>query len=233
MKAEDLLQKLLEIEAPWQIMRIRDDLGKGQIDVWVGEQMEKSGWLFGKRTVAVSVDEGAEHSWRHVNLGTSRCVVHAGADPRSATQRWRGEVGQPFTHAMARLIVGMMRDGIRLQSVCAMLDITVGDLWRFKHALDSGKSGIAGAPVAPAAQGEAATRVPEAESPVWIGLLEASSDIEIRLLGLKLLLTKMREQMRQISDAEVRMLKCHELQRFFVRNEKLLAHELAQIDKLV
>lgn len=228
MKAEDLLHKLLEIEAPWQITRIRDDLGKGQIDVWVGEQPPKGGWLFPKRAVAVA--DGSEHSWRHANLGTIRCVVHAEADSRSAGQNWRGEVGQPFTHAMARLIVGMMRDGIRLQSICAMLDITVGDVWRFKHGLDSGKTGIAGAPAVAAP--EAATRIPDADAPIWIGLLDASINIDIHMLGLKLLLTKMREQMRLISDAEVRTLKCHELQRFFVRNEKMLAHEIGQIEKL-
>ena len=228
MKAEDLLHKLLEIEAPWQVTRVRDDLGRGQIDVWVGEQPAKGGWLFAKRTVAVA--DGSEASWRHINLGSSRCVVHADADSRSANLGWRGEVGQPFTHAMARLIVGLMRDGIRLQSICAMLDITVGDLWRFKHRLDSGKTGVTAAPALAVA--EAATRIPDADAPIWIGLLDASINIEIRVLGLKLLLTKMREQMRLISDAEVRMLKCHELQRFFVRNEKMLAHEIGQIEKL-
>ena len=231
MKAEDLLHKLLEIETPWQITGIRDDLGKSQIDVWVGEQSAKSRWLFGKRTVAVA--EGGEHSWRHANLGTTRCVVHADADSRSATQSWRGDVGQPFSHAMARLIVGMMRDGIRLQSICAMLDITVGDLWRFKHGLDSGKTGIVGAPAAAAPEAASATRIPEADAPIWIGLLDATINVDIRLLGLKLLLTKMREQMRLISDVEVRMLKCHELQRFFVRNERVLGHEIEQIEKLI
>ena len=56
--------------------------------------------------------------------------------------------------------------------------------------------------------------------------------IDVRLLSLRLLLTKMREQMRLITDPEVRLLKCYELQRFFVRYEKTLGHELAQIEKL-
>lgn len=47
MKAEDLLHKVLEIELPWQIVRIRDDLGRRQIDVWVAEQTRKGNWLFG------------------------------------------------------------------------------------------------------------------------------------------------------------------------------------------
>ena len=230
MKAEDLLQDLLEISPPWQIARIREDLGKRQLDVWVAQQTGKSNWLFGAKTA--SVPEDREHAWRHINLGDTRCVVHAEFSSEISPQPWRGEKGQTFTHAMSRLIVAMMRDGIRLQSICAILDITVGDLWKFKHGLDSGKTGLS-AEFAPVSAEDTATdsKIPESDAPVWLGLLDGSIDIDIRLLSLKFLLTKMREQMRVITDPEVWVLKCYELQRFFVRHEKTLGHELAQFDK--
>lgn len=234
MKAEDLLHKLLGIEAPWQVVRIREDLGKHQIDVWVGLQTGKSNWLFGTKTATVAEDK--EHAWRHVGLGGTRCMIHAEANPESATKPWRGEVGQPFTNAMSHQIVDMIRDGIRLQSICTFLDITVGDLWKFKHGLDSGKTGLMGAlaPSAmPADDSAPASRVPGPESAIWQGLLESSINIDIRVLSLKLLLTRMRDQMRVIIDPEVRALKCNELQQFFVRYEKTLGHELTQIEKLV
>lgn len=231
MRAEDLLHKVLEIEVPWQIVRIRDDLGKRQVDVWVAEQTGKGSWLFGARTAALP--EGSECAWRHANLGDTRCVIHAEASAQSPTQGWRGEAGQPFTNAMARLIVGLMRDGVRLHSICAMLDISVGDLWKFKHGLDSGKTGLAATLVsAQADAGAAAARVPEPDSAIWAGMLDGTVNIDIRLLSLKFLLTKMREQMRVIIDSEVRTLKCYELQRFFVRNEKTLGHEISQIVEL-
>jgi len=231
MKAEDLLHKLLDIKAPWQIVNIREDLGKQQVDVWVAHQTGKSRWLFGVKTT--SVHEDKEHAWRHINLGDTRCVIHAEASHESSALPWRGEVGQPFTHAMSRVIVAMMRDGIRLQSICAILDITVGDLWKFKHGMDSGKTGLTTVPTTASAE-EAGTesRIPEPDSPVWPSLLDGSVNIDIRLLSLKLLLTRMRDQMRVIIDPEVRALKCYELQRFFARYEKTLGHELSQIEKL-
>lgn len=231
MKAEDLLQKLLEIEAPWQTVRIREDLGKRQVDVWVGLQTGKSGWLFGTRTA--TVQEEWDNAWRHINLGDTRCVVHAEAKSESSRCPWRGEQGQPFTNAMSRLIVAMMRDGIRLQSICAILDITVGDLWKFKHRLDTGKTGLTTALLSASADDTTTgSNVPDPESIVWVGLLDGSINIDIRLLSLKLLLTRMREQMHVIIDPEVRALKCYELQRFFLRYEKTLGHELSQIKKL-
>lgn len=230
MKAEDLLQKLLEIEPPWQVVRVREDLGKRQVDVWVAPQTGKSSWFFGAKTAAVPEDR--EHSWRHINLGDTRCVVHAEATGEVTPQPWRGEVAQPFTHALSRLIVTMMHDGIKLQSICAILDITVGDLWKFKHGLDSGKTGLSTilAPVS-AVDSAPDSAVPDLDASVWLRLLDGSTDIDIRLLSLKFLLTKMREQMRVITDPEVRALKCHELQRFFLRYEKTLGHELAQLEK--
>jgi len=231
MKAEDLLHKLLDIEAPWQIVRIREDLGRRQIDVWVAPQTTKGNWLFGAKTASISADR--EHAWRHINLGDTRCVIHSEVSLTAPPQPWRGEIGQPFTNAMSRQIAAMMRDGIKLQSICTFLDITVGDLWKFKHGLDSGKTGLASA--AASASAEAATavsKVPEPDSLVWSCLLDGSLNLDIRLLSLKLLLTKMREQMRVIIDPEVRVLKCYELQRFFVRYEKALGYELSQIEKL-
>ena len=44
-------------------------------------------------------------------------------------------------------------------------------------------------------------------------------------------MTKLREQFSMITDDKVRVLKAHELQRYFTRHEKLLGHELAQFTR--
>jgi len=226
MKADDLLHKMLEIQSPWQIVRIREDLGKDQIDVWVGRQTGKSGWFFGSR--AAAAPEEREQVWRHVNLGESRCLIHAAAIDDPAPPGWSGQSGLPFSHALARRIAAMMREGIKLQSICGLLDLTVSDLWKFKHTLDSGKAGLSGA--LPPAEATSTSAVPEPDHPVWERLLDGSLNIDIRLLSLKFLLAKLREQMRLITDGEVRVLKAYELQRYFVRYETVLGHELAQLD---
>lgn len=224
MALEELLQRLLAVEAPWQVVKVRDDLGRGQIDVWVGRGGGRGGWLFGNRQAAPE----QETAWRHINLGHARCVVHAPAAAAGDDRLpWSGDGGQPFTRALARQIAGLFREGIKFQSVCTMLDIAVADLWKFKHSLDHGRAGLSGAPALPA-EGDASS-VPAAEHPVWAMLLDGSLDIDIRVLGLKLFLSKLREQMRLITDDEVRLLKAHEMQRYFVRYERQLGHELAQL----
>ncbi len=225
MKSEDLLSQALAIEAPWQIVRVRDDLGKRQIDVWVAPAGQRSGWFFGSRP---TVDASREQIWRHINLGNSRCLIHA-VPPAAALGEppsWCGEGELPFTRAMARQIASMLREGVKLQSVCTLLDVTIADLWKFKHNLDSGKAGLTAPSVAPA---EAASSVPEADDPIWEKLLDGSLNIDIRMLSLKLLLSKLREQMRVITDPEVRVLKSYEIQRYFVRYEQTLGHELGQL----
>jgi hypothetical protein len=132
---------------------------------------------------------------------------------------------------MSRQIASMLLEGVKFQSICSILDVTVADLWKFKHSLDSGKAGLSSAPPPPPVAAAPSTRVPEADDPVWEKLLDGSTNIDIRVLSLKLLLTKLREQMRVITDAEVRVLKAYELQRYFLRYEQMLGHELGQLGR--
>lgn len=229
MKPEEVLRQALEIHAPWQIVRMRNDLGKGQIDLWVGRDSGRSAWFFGART---EIGHSEEQVWRHINIGNARCLVHAvppGTDDQ-ASLPWLGEAEQPFSRALARQIAGMFMEGISFQAICSLLDIPVAELWKFKHSLDNGKAGLSGQRTASA---EAASHgVPAAGDPVWERLLDGTINIEIRVLSLKLLLTKLREQFSLITDGEVRILKTREIQRYFVRHEKLLGHELAQLATL-
>ncbi len=230
MKSEDLLRSVLEVEAPWQVVKVRDDLGKRQIDVWIAQQTGRSGWFFGSKA---TVPQDREQVWRHTNVGNSRCLIHA-VPPQIASGSaplWCGDGDLPFTRAMSRQIASMLLEGIKFQSICSLLDVTVADLWKFKHSLDSGKAGLSSAPPPPPTAATPSTRVPEADDPVWEKLLDGSTNIDIRVLSLKLLLTKLREQMRVITDAEVRVLKAYELQRYFVRYEQMLGHELGQLGR--
>lgn len=226
MKPEELLGQALGIEAPWQVIRVRNDLGKRQIDVWVAPASQRTGWFFGSKA---TVDTSREQVWRHINLGNARCLIHAVPPPAAQGEppAWCGDGELPFTRAMSRLIASMLREGVKLQSICTLLDVTIADLWKFKHNLDSGKASLTAPSIAPALT----SSVPEADDPVWERLLDGSLNIDIRMLSLKLLLTKLRDQMRVITDPEVRVLKSYEIQRYFARYEQALGHELGQLQQ--
>ena len=228
----NLLGYLLELEQPWQILQVRNDLRSRQVDIWIGTEAPKRSWMFGRRQ---AVEQASECVWRHANLGTMRCVIHAAlsGDDRTTDLPWCGQVDMPFTRAMALKVSTLISHGMSFQQVCTVLDIPVEDLWKFRHRLDSGQAGLSAdtavAAAMPAMPAGSKGQVADPDDAVWEGLLDGSTDIDIRLLSLKLLLTKMREQMQAITDKEVRMLKRYELQRYFVRHEKLLGHELAQL----
>ena len=179
MKSEDLLRSVLEVEAPWQIVKVRDDLGKRQVDVWIAQQTGRSGWFFGSKA---TVPQDREQVWRHINLGGSRCLIHAlpAVLPGGQAPLWCGDGDLPFTRAMSRQIASMLLEGVKFQSICSILDVTVADLWKFKHSLDSGKAGLSSAPPPPPVAAAPSTRVPEADDPVWEKLLDGSTNIDIR-----------------------------------------------------
>ena len=71
--------------------------------------------------------------------------------------------------------------------------------------------------------------VPDVTDPVWLRLLDGDLSLDIKVLSLKLMLTKLRSQLDLIHDEEVRLLKLKELHRYFVKNERVLTHELDQL----
>jgi hypothetical protein len=234
-KTTELLHAGLEIDERWQIVDVSYDPGPRQFNVMIAEPSERGGW-FSRGKVSASATE--KHVWRHVNLGTRRCFIHLAVSPGQlpADLPWSGEKDMPFTHALSRQVAALLMHGVSMQAVCSVLDLSLTDLWKLKYNLDSGKTRLATAPApAPAKAarpaGVANEGVPDTTDPVWEQLLDGSMNIDIKFLSLKLLLTKLREQMRVIDDNEVRMLKIYEIQRYFQRNEARLKHELAQLAK--
>lgn len=223
MKIDDWLHKSLDIQAPWQISHLIADPATRRVDLWVTLQPQRSGWFFGSRQ---QTPTPGLPIWRHLNLGLYSCHIHA--NPRETGWHnqlpWLGEEGQPFSRALGQQIAGHFKAGLGIPAICPLLDIPPADLWKFKHHLDQGLTALG-----PAAQPSAAN-VPDADHPIWLALLDGSRQLDIRVLSLKLLLTKLRDQVQRINDSQVRVLKAHELQRYFVRHAHLLTHELAQLD---
>ncbi|HOY01906.1 hypothetical protein [Zoogloea sp.] len=233
-----LWKQLLQVQEPWVVQACRADEFNRCMAVWIGVEAPRSWFGLGRPRV---VEGGAEATWRHTGFGGWRVQVHVRVPVGSELPRhsWAGEAGMPFTRALDRQILSLLNEGVGMSGVCSILDLPMTDLWRYRYALDHGRHavGAADAVPMPASPAEAAvppalmafSRVPNLEDPVWVRLLDGSVKLDVRVLGLQLLLSRTRSQVAVIADEEVRMMKLRELHRYFVKNERMLAHELHQL----
>lgn len=232
-----LLRQLLLIERPWEVREYRLDIRKRRCDVWIGQEPER-GW-FGRPKAAAA---GETAVWQHLAIGPIRFHLHVtlplGFESRGIG--WMGDPGMPFTRALAGRVFALFGEGVPLQSVCTLLDLSLQDVWRYRYALDTGRAGAAEAEVpvkaaapAPAVMPDtpvpAGATVPDVTDPVWLRLLDGDLSLDIKVLSLKLMLTRLRSQLDLIHDEDVRLLKLKELHRYFVKNERVLTHELDQL----
>ena len=233
-----LLRQLLFIERPWEVREYRLDLRQRRCDVWVAQEAVDRGWFGRGRKGAATTDTVV---WQHLALGAVRFHLHVALPVGFETRgvNWMGDPGMPFSRALAARVFALFNEGLSVQSVCSLLDLSLQDVWRYRYALDTGRTG-AGQPsaaaeraVAPAAVPAPAvaddSAVPDVTDPVWLRLLDGDMSLDIKMLSLKLMLTRLRSQLDLIHDDEVRLLKLKELHRYFVKNERVLNHELAQL----
>ncbi|MGS5089969.1 hypothetical protein ACVC7V_26095 [Hydrogenophaga sp. A37] len=231
-----LLRQLLFIERPWEVREYRLDLRQRRCDVWVSQEPADRGW-FGRGRKSVAPTDAVV--WQHLALGAVRFHLHVALPVGFETRglNWMGEPGMPFSRALAARVFALFNEGLSVQSVCSLLDLSLQDVWRYRYALDTGRTG-AGQPsaaaeraVAPAAAPAVAddSAVPDVTDPIWLRVLDGDMSLDIKVLSLKLMLTRLRSQLDLIHDDEVRMLKLKELHRYFVKNERVLNHELAQL----
>lgn len=244
---------LLGLHAPFKLVDVQLDAAGQRIELIVNGD-KRRGW-FKKSPVQSSV----VHRWQHLSLCGSRCFVQLAAanDRALLSYPWSGAPERPFTFALERLVAAYLREGISLQQLCTLLDVSLADVWKFKFALDSGKVRWDGntvmatpptstvfaptmapalGPVStdragtrPAAATTSNTQVPHAEHPLWQKLAGGELDINIRAFSLKLLLTRIRGQLKLIDDTQIRAMKVQQVHRFFVHNEAVLAFELHQL----
>ena len=247
-----LLRQLLAVSGAWEIGDYQLDLRKQRCDVWIGPQIER-GW-FGRPKSAPPRTES--RTWQHVAFGNVRFFLHVSVPVGADLSRlpWSGDNGMPFTHALAQQVFVMFNEGMSLPAICKMMGLTLNDVWRYRFAIDNGlvqsqSGGVAAAAATaaaattqPAARPAAVARpavkpvadlddagVPDVTDPVWMQLVNGEMKLDIRVLSLKLMLTRVRSQLEVISDDEVRLLKLRDLHRYFVKNERVLGHELAQL----
>ncbi|WP_221799650.1 hypothetical protein [Oceanobacter mangrovi] len=229
----DAVEELMGVSAPWIIHDIRINKTYQRAEICIG--MARSGWFGARR--AVQGFAGHHKVWRHVNMGQLRCTVRVdfpegGVLPGAP---WAGDVQAPFTHAMGQRIMKMLAEGIPLGSIGRLMDLDADMLWQFKRGIDTGKLGGDYDKVAVTAKPEVVSELdpendlPAADCSIWHDLLSGDKDLEMRNLGLRLMLMKLRQQYSSARDDEVRMLKAQQLRTYFEKNQASASHEIEQI----
>lgn len=247
-----LLRHLLLIDGHWEIGDYQIDMRKRRCDVWVGPQLQRD-WL--GRPKKNAKERTTQHTWQHLSFGPLRFVLHVTVPAAVEVEKrpsWLGDPGMPFTSALAQQVFFLFNEGLTLQSVCKVMGLSLNDVWRYRFALDNGLAQVHGSaplepamapvqraavPAAAAAQAAAvadvlavpAGNVPDVADPVWMQLASGAKQLDIKVLSLKLMLTRVRSQLEMISDDEVRLLKLRDLHRYFLKNERVLTHELSQL----
>jgi hypothetical protein len=253
MQATELCAYVLSVEDPWQVTCVDINEGGLRMDIHVAFKRSSRSW-FGRQYkkkcskcgAQLTVNKGSETKvWRHTNLGPLQTHVHVRI-PRGLDCTWSqcpimnlwGDPASPFTSALQRQVTHALEHCDSVQSVCRLLDVRMEDLKRYNQVLDKrggrtrAAAQMAGAPAAGNFVPRPATTVadiPEVSHPKWQQLMSGDLPIDVKALGLQMLLARIRMMMLQdVTDAE-RHAKVGELRDYFVKYHRFVQYELGQL----
>ena len=219
----------------------------------------KRGW-FGVKAAqtapAPSQIRGLDQRWRHLDCMDYACFIHTHdqLEAGHCDLPWFGRTDMPFSNRLARKIFLFLMEGLDMQVICDVLKVSFTDLWKFKYALDNGLLHFEYTPVtrrkpkdvAPPTEAgnvtngtpdsasqsadETGSKVPDMSDPVWEQLITGELHIQIKTLSFQLLLSKLRQQVSLQQSADVKLMKLRELHRYVERHERILSHELSQLN---
>lgn len=258
----DWMSQLLGVDAPWTVQDVRIARADRAVQVQIGVQPVERTRLFGPRRTQAPIARRLH--WSHTSLAGLRCgiVLNLPEGTGIPDAAWAGDPELPFTHGLSRLVLDLMLDGATMAQLCRLLELPLGDLWKYKFRLDQGSARApqarspapapvaerpapvdirvassppppmapAGAPaVAAAAATDSLAPLPPADAPVWLALLKDQWPLEVQALSLKLLLNKLVREAQTHQDADLHAQAAQSLYRYFLRNRTVLAAETAQV----
>lgn len=228
MKDTELCRWLLEVNEPWEVSRVRVDTHSREVHAYLS---------IGKTWFGRYLGEQPRSRWRHTNIGAYKTYIHASLPEQDgqAQPLFLGKSTSDFTHGLARRVIQCLQDGLRYRQVCALLDIDIHLAWQIKHAIESGQLAATDTDLRARLQlddpaGHTGSTIPASDDPAWLRLLALDCPFEIRLLSLKLLLARARQDFARAHDPDMQILRINELRRFFIKHEKHLQHEIAQLN---
>lgn len=231
MRDTELCKKLLVLQEPWDISRVRVDVQARELHAYL---------TTGKSWFGRSPFEQHKWRWRHVNVGGYKTYIHATLPEKGGVASeplpFLGSVGQDYTHGLARRVIDFLQAGLGYRQVCEFLGIDVYLAWQIRHAISKGQfpgSDHKLAERVSAEEGAEQTRlsVPATGDPVWFNLLESDQPFHVSMLGLKLMLARTRQEFPGLTSEDAKIIRVNAIRRFFVRHEKQLSDEISQLDK--
>lgn len=219
MEERALFARLLGVTLPWQVSEVLVSEATQTITLRV-ELPPPRGGLF-SRQPASPVRKLLR--WEHVPFGGMRCkVMVALRDGNSIPQApWTADGDQPYTRGLQRQIMDLLLAGATPELLAVLLRLPFADVWRYKFRLDQGQAKPSRAMPAP--------QLPPQDAPVWTALLLGRATLDVRTLGLRLLLTKLQRDASRHGDADLHRQAARELHRYFDRSQAVLRHEIAQL----
>ncbi len=116
------------------------------------------------------------------------------------------------------------------------LGIDVYLAWQIRHGISEGQFPGADDKLAARMSAEEGTElaqqsIPATGDPIWVNLLESEQPFHANMLGLKLLLARTRQEFSGLTSEDAKIIRVNAVRRFFIRHEKQLSDEIAQLDK--
>lgn len=254
MQATELCSYVLSIDDPWQVKGVEVNEGGLRMDIRVGFHSSSRAWLSQQHTRICSkcsaklrINKNSETKvWRHTNLGPLQTHVHVPI-PEGLGCNWSqcpvmspwGDPASPFTTALQKQVTHALEHSDSVQSVCRLLDVRMEDLKRYDQVLSRMGARRERAAINAAIPGavdnvvpRAATtagNIPDVSHPKWQQLMNGEVTIDVKALGLQMLLARFRMTMLlDLTEQEKRM-KLGELRNYFVKYHRFVQYELAQL----
>lgn len=237
----DWISQVLGVAAPWQITDVRLLPDTEMVSVQI-EQVEnnKSFFWFSRRNNSPI----QRMRWEHISVAGRRCEIllllrHNQSVPNEA---WTGDHELPFTRELTQRVRIMLQEGISMSQLCHLLELPFSELWKYKYRFGVPKESkpqttpkekkeVAETPVAnvPAPPTVKNGTLPPANSIIWLLLLKGKLVLNVKVLSLKLLLTKALRDAQGHQNADLHLLAAQALYRYFERNQSMLVFEINQL----
>lgn len=223
MRDAEILRKLLQVEAPWSVDRVKVDGDGKELHVYL---------VAGKSWFGKTVLSRPKMRWRHINIGAFRTYIHATLPDGSHELQghsFLGGIDSDFTQGLAQRVTECLEAGLGYRQVCDLLAIDVYLAWQIRHTIGEGQLGNAEDLSDKSTKDLSQQKIPPTGDPVWFRLLESEESIDVRLLGLRLLLARCRLEFPELASNDAKIMRINTVRRFFIKHEKQLRHEISQL----